>query len=174
MENPKRTVRNALKTLQVGTIGTELNSATKNTYLSESARIMNDATQIGDLMQKTRTMNGTTYPNTGAISNTVLTDDTAVNIQPATGECWRILSIIASNNDGAQASTITLSFTDGSTVANWYSSSTAAGATVQFGLAVDDKSPLNMPLTSELYLRVSQDGNAAAVTVTVIYVKDVI
>ena len=174
--NGKTTVRNHLKTLKFGDIEKQLNTATKNTYVSESARVMKDAAELGALLQKTRTFNGATVPGTGAVSATVLPTDAIATLQPSTGESWRVLCMKMTNNDGAAASVLTIGVTDGSTSMAFHAGSVAAGASIQFGMqsGAETTGALNLPLTNALYLYFSQDGNAAAVTVEVPYTQDVI
>ena len=167
-------VRDRLKTLQVGAIGTELNAASKNAYLNLSSQEMKSATQIGDLILKTRTFNGATIPNAGLVSATVLPTDAVTTLQPSTGESWRVLCIKMTNNDGAAASVLTMGVTDGTTSMDFHSASVAAGATLQFGMVAGVSGALNLPLTNALYLRFNQDGAAALVTVEVAYTQDVI
>jgi len=172
--NGKRNVREVLKTLKVGTVEKQLNAATKETFISESARIMKDAAEIGDLIQKTRTYQGATIPGSGAVSATVLPTDAVATLAPATGECWRISCIKMTNNDGAAASVLSMGVTDGTTSMNFHSASVAAGAVLQFGMVAGVAGSLDLPITSAMYLRFNQDGSAAAVTVEISYTQDVI
>jgi len=169
-------VRDRLKTLQLGNIGTELNDASKNAYLNLSEREMKSAIAIGDLIQKTRTFNGSTIPNVGGISIELLTDDTVTTIQPSMGNSWNCSCIKITNLDVSNASTFTLELWDGSNALALFEGSIAAASSKQFGLlsgSTGSFPALNLQLTNSLYLRFSQSG-AAPVQVSASYTQDVI
>ena len=169
-------VRDRLKTLQVGNIGTELNSASKNAYLNLSEKEMKSAIAIGDLIQKTRTFNGSTIPNAGGVKVETLTDDTVTTIRPQVGESWNISCIFVENADPGNASAFTLALTDGTQELTLFSASIAAGTSKRWGLLSDSTGSfpaLNLQSTNALYLKFSQSG-AAPVQVSASYTQDVI
>jgi len=177
-------VRDRLKTLQLGNIGTELSDASKNAYLNLSEREMKSAIAIGDLIQKTRTFNGATIPNAGAVVSEVLVDSTVTYIQPAVGESWNISIFRIDNLDPANVATFTLELWDGTTaIPLGYTSPLAIAASSVFQLGLVNQIEgvsshiamvaLNLQLTNALYLRFHQTG-AAPVQVSAAYTMDVI
>ena len=169
-------VRDRLKTLQLGNIGSELNDASKNAYLNLSQKEMASALAIGDLIQKTRTFNGSTIPNVGGIEVEVLTDDTVTTMQPPLGESWNVSCIKISNLDPSNTSTFTLELWDGTSALTLLSGAIAASSSKQWGLLSDSTGSfpaLNLQLTNALYLRFNQSG-AAPVQVLASHTQDVI
>jgi len=169
-------VRDRLKTLQLGNIGTELSDASKNAYLNLSEREMKSAIAIGDLIQKTKTFNGSTIPNAGAIAANLLIDDTVTTIQPAVGESWNLSCIKIQNLDPGNVSTFTLEVFDGTTALPIFIGAIAAATSKQWGLVSDSTGSfpaLNLQLTNALYLRFNQSG-AAPVRLDAAYTMDVI
>jgi|TARA_R110002110_G_scaffold271897_1_gene487486 hypothetical protein len=169
-------VRDRLKTLQLGNVGTELNDASKNAYLNLSEREMKSALAIGDLIQKTRTFNGSTIPNVGGVVTELLVDDTVTTIQPSLGESWNVSSILIQNLDASNASTFTLQLYDGTRALDLLVGAIAAATEKRWGLLSDSTGSfpaLNLQLTNSLYLRFSQTG-AAPVQVSASYTQDVI
>ena len=171
-----REVRNNLKTLKIGNIGSELGTAIKNVFISESERIMADAQSIGDLIQATRTFNGATVPNVGGVATEVLVDDTVTTIRPALGESWNISCILIENLDVGNASTFSLQLWDGTQGLSLFDGAIAATTSKRWGLLSDATGSfpaLNLQLTNALYLRFNQTG-AAPVQVSASYTQDVI
>jgi len=169
-------VRDRLKTLQLGNIGTELSDASKNAYLNLSEREMKSAIAIGDLIQKTKTFNGSTIPNAGAILPTTITDEDDHTVQPAVGVSWNISCIRIENLDPMNHSTFTLELYDGTTALPIFNGTINAATVKQFGLVSDGTGSypaLQLDVTNALYLRFSQT-NANPVRIDVAYTLDVI
>jgi hypothetical protein len=168
-------VRDRLKTLQLGNIGTELSDASKNAYLNLSEREMKSAIAIGDLIQKTKTFNGATIPNAGQVDVTVLGDSSASTVAPEVGQCFNVSMIRIQNLDPSSAAVVSIGLFDGSDLLNFHQASLAANGTLQWGLtAGTDSSALNLQLTNALYLKFQQDGSSVAVQVGFAYTMDVI
>lgn len=170
-------VRDRLKILQLGNIGSELNDASKNAYLNLSDKQMKSATQIGDLIQKTRTFNGATVPNVGGVAQETLEDDTPTTIAPSVGQSWNVSCLVIDNQDVADSDFILELYdaTSGNALPV-YSGTVAAGTKKQWGLVSDSTGSfpaLNLQLTSNLYFLFSQIG-AAPVVVSASYTMDVI
>ena len=169
-------VRDRLKTLQLGNIGSELNDASKNAYLNLSEKEMASALAIGDLIHKTRTFNGSTIPNVGGVSVALLTDATVTTIRPSLGASWSASCILIQNLDAANASTFTLELFDGTNPLLLFNGAIAPSTNKQWGLVSDATGSfpaLNLQLTNSLYLRFVQSG-AAPVQVSASYTQDVI
>lgn len=171
-------VRDRLKILQVGNIGTELNEASKNAYLNLSSKEMSSATDIGNLILKTRTFNGATIPNAGAIYDVTITDDsTTILIQPPVGQSWNISCIKIENLDPVNASQVIFGLTDGTSVLSLYSGAVNASTSKQWGLVSDVTGSfpaINLDVTNSMYVTIAQAGMSTDTQVTASYTKDVI
>jgi hypothetical protein len=168
-------VRDRLKTLQLGNIGTELSDASKNAYLNLSEGEMKSAIAIGDLIQKTKTFNGATVPNAGGVDVTVLNDSSASSVAPSVGQCFNVSMIRIQNLDPSSAAVVSIGLSDGTDMVNFHSASLAANGVLQWGLITGEAgASLNLQLTNALYLSFQQDGSSAAVQVAFAYTMDVI
>jgi len=171
-------VRDRLKTLQVGNVGTELNAASKNAYLNLEAKEMKSAIDIGNLLLKTRTFNGATIPNAGAIYEVLITDDsTTILIQPPIGESWNISCIKIENLDPINASAVLFGLTDGTSTLTLYSGAINASSSKVWGLVSDATGSfpsINLDVTNSMYVTISQSGMSSDTQVTSSYTKDVI
>lgn len=172
-------VRDRLKILQLGNIGSELNDASKNAYLNLSDREMKSASQIGDLIQKTRTFNGATVPNVGGVAQETLFDDTPTTIRPSVGQSWNVSCMVIDNQDAGNDSTFTLELFDDVSGLSMpiFVGTVSASSKKQWGLLSDATGSfpaLNLQLTNSLYLQFSQDLSAAPVVVSASYTMDVI
>ena len=170
-------VRDRLKILQLGNIGSELNDASKNAYLNLSDKQMKSATEIGDLIQKTRTFNGATVPNVGGVAQETLVDDTLTTIRASVGQSWNVSCLVIDNQDVADSDFILeLYDATNANVLPVYSGTIAAGTKKQWGLVSDATGSfpaLNLQLTNNLYFQFSQFG-ASPVVVSASYTMDVI
>jgi len=166
-------VRDILKTLKLGDIEKQLNSATKSTFVSEREQNMRDAADIGDLIQKTRTYSGATVPGSGAIAAVLLDDDAWHNARPATGESWTVSAIQIENIDPGAAAVVKVQLFDGTNACQIHDASLAAATTLVLGPS--SASPaLNLQLTNAMYLRALQDGSSVTINVNLAYTQDVI
>jgi hypothetical protein len=171
-------VRDRLKTLQVGNVGTELNAASKNAYLNLSEREMKSAIAIGDLIQKTRTFNGATIPNTGALAYTLADGPGTTDVRPPLGEAWSVSCVRIANLDPVASSTMVYALDDGTNTLNLFNGSIASGAYELWGLTKDSSGrgtpSLDLKITNALYLSFAQSGPSVATEIIVAYTKDVI
>lgn len=171
-------VRDRLKTLQLGNVGTELNEASKNAYLNVKAKEMDSAIQIGDLILKTRTFNGATIPNTGALDHTLTDAIGTTDVRPPLGQAWSVSCVRIANLDPSGATTMVFSLDDGSNKLNLFNGGIASGAYEIWGLTKDASGrgtpSLDLKITNSLYLSFAQSGPSAATEIVVAYTKDVI
>ena len=144
-------LQSKLKTKTAGNISKELSQVANGVYFSETKQVFDELKRLGETLKAVRTWDGAIVPGAGKCQSIVLADDTLTSFKPQAGQCLRIPYLHVENQGPANASTVTISYTDGTTSSQIYSASVAAQAHVYVEF---DGAPIN--LNNSIYLTVVQ------------------
>ena len=127
---------------------------------SNQGESLRDVVSVYEAKKAISTYGSNAVPDQGATSNTNLTDDTPVNVQPPSGEVWQILGALDIENvDPLNAALVTVGLYDGSNQTRQFNTTMA-------GLAVSLPTELRgAQLTNSVYLRLLQDGSSSSVVI---------